>query len=146
MSRISVRHVGIVCHDVESCLNFWIHVLGFDLLVKSLEDCQFISRALNIQDVMLTTYKLSDGNGFIVELLDFHDFKESCSWSGGVNSVGLTHVALSVPSVDALYEEICARGFSSLSKPSINPQGTHKVCFIQGPELLLLEIVEQLRT
>ena len=79
---IGVRHTGIVVHDVEGALNFWINLLGAKILVDQIEEGEFISQLLGIEKVSVRTVKLDAGDGTVVELLSFGSHQSETTWTG----------------------------------------------------------------
>ena len=73
--------MGIVVNDLDKTRDFWINTLGFKLHVEALEESPFIDELLAIKDPDLTTVKLIDSKGFIVELLKFKNYHVENSWS-----------------------------------------------------------------
>lgn len=142
----AIRHVGLVVHDLPGALRFWCDVLGFRVARKMDEQGPHIDALLGMTGVRLTTAKLAAPDNQLVELLCFHSHPELPRWSGGPNSTGLTHIALTVLDLDATCRAIKADGFETLSDPIYSPDGYAKLVYARGPEGLLLELVQELRS
>ena len=98
----TTRHIGIVVNDLEKTKDFWINTIGFKLHIEAMEESPFIDELLAINDPALTTVKLIDSKGFIIELLKFENYEVGNSWSGDLKTTGLTHIALTVDNLDEL--------------------------------------------
>ena len=138
------RHVGIVVNDLDKTRDFWINTLGFKLHVEALEESPFIDELLAIKDPALTTVKLIDSKGFILELLKFENYDVENSWSGDLKTTGLTHIALTVDNLDELTEKMSNLGYKAISEVKISPNKKVKVVFVRGPEGIMLELVEEI--
>jgi catechol 2,3-dioxygenase-like lactoylglutathione lyase family enzyme len=136
--------VGIVVNDLEKTRDFWINILGFKLHIEAKEETPYIDELLAIRDPALTTVKLIDSNGFIIELLKFENYQIENSWSGNLKTTGLTHIALTVDNLDELVEVLAKDNYQTVSDIKVSPNGKVKVVFVKGLEGLMLELVEEL--
>ena len=140
----TTRHIGIVVNDLEKTKDFWINTIGFKLHVEAMEESPFIDELLAINEPALTTVKLIDSNGFIIELLKFENYQVGNSWSGDLKTTGLTHIALTVDNLDELAAKLKKESYHTLSEIKISPNKKVKVLFIRGPEAIMLELVQEL--
>ena len=136
--------MGIVVNDLDKTRDFWINTLDFKLHVEALEESPFIDELLAIKDPALTTVKLIDSKGFILELLKFENYDVENSWSGDLKTTGLTHIALTVDNLDELTEKMSNLGYKAISEVKISPNKKVKVVFVRGPEGIMLELVEEI--
>jgi len=136
--------VGIVVNDLDKTRDFWINALDFKLHVEALEESPFIDELLAIKDPALTTVKLIDSKGFILELLKFENYEVENSWSGDLKTTGLTNIALTVDNLDELTEKMSNLGYEAISEVKISPNKKVKVVFVRGPEGIMLELVEEI--
>jgi catechol 2,3-dioxygenase-like lactoylglutathione lyase family enzyme len=134
-----------VVNDLEKTRDFWINTLGFKLHIEAKEESPYIDELLAIKDPMLTTVKLIDSKGFIIELLKFENYQVENSWSGDLKTTGLTHIALTVDNLDELVDNLKMQNYQPLSEIKISPNKKVKVVFVKGPESIMLELVQELR-
>ncbi len=140
----AIRHVGIVVQDLPASEDFWCNTMGFTVLRRTEESRPFIDVILGMQDVRLTTVKLTAPDGNLIELLKFHSHADSEAWGGAITSTGLTHVALTVKDLRATHMQLTADGIEFFSPPQQSVDRKALVAFCRGPESLILEIVEEL--
>jgi catechol 2,3-dioxygenase-like lactoylglutathione lyase family enzyme len=133
-----------VVNDLEKTRDFWINTLGFNLHIEAKEESPYIDELLAIKDPSLTTVKIIDSNGFIIELLKFENYQVENSWSGDLKTTGVTHIALTVDNLDQLVESLGKQNYQTLSEIKISPNKKVKVVFVKGPEAIMLELVEEL--
>jgi catechol 2,3-dioxygenase-like lactoylglutathione lyase family enzyme len=136
--------VGIVVNDLEKTRDFWINTLGFKLHVEAKEESPYIDELLAVKESRLTTVKLIDSNGFIIELLKFENYQVENSWSGDLKTTGLTHIALTVDNLEGLVDNLKKQNYAPLSDIKISPSKKVKVVFVKGPEAIMLELVQEL--
>ena len=130
--------------DLVKTRDFWINTLGFNLHVEAKEESPYIDDLLAIRDPLLTTVKLIDSKGFIIELLKFENYQVDNSWSGDLKTTGLTHVALTVDDLDKLVDRLKKENYQTLSEIKLSPNKKVKVLFVRGPEAIMLELVQEL--
>jgi catechol 2,3-dioxygenase-like lactoylglutathione lyase family enzyme len=133
-----------VVNDLEKTRDFWINLLGFKLHIEAKEESPYIDELLAIKDPSLTTVKLIDSKGFIIELLKFENYQVENSWSGDLKTTGLTHIALTVDNLDELVEILRKLDYQTLSEIKTSPNKKVKVVFVRGPEGIMLELVQEL--
>ena len=131
-------------NDLEKTRDFWINTLGFKLHIEAKEESPYIDELLVIKDPSLTTVKLIDSKGFIIELLKFDNYQVVNSWSGDLKTTGLTHIALTVDNLDELVEILRKLDYQTLSEIKTSPNKKVKVVFVKGPESIILELVQEL--
>ena len=136
--------MGIVVNDLENTRDFWIKTLGFKMHIEAKEESPYIDDLLAIKEPNLTTVKLIDSKGFIIELLKFESYQVDQSWSGDLKTTGLTHIALTVDNLDELVGNLKNQNYQTLSEIKISPNKNVKVVFVKGPEAIMLELVQEL--
>ena len=131
-------------NDIEKTRDFWINTLGFKLHIEAKEESPYIDKLLAIKNPVLTTIKLIDSKGFLIELLKFDNYEVKNSWSGDLKTTGLTHIALTVDNLDDLVDNLKKQNYKPLSDIKISPNKKVKVVFVKGPEASMLELVQEL--
>ena len=131
-------------NDLKKTRDFWIDLLGFRLHIEAKEESPYIDELLAIKDPALTTVKLIDSKGFIIELLKFENYQGENSWSGDLKTTGLTHIALTVDNLDELVKVLAKNNCQKVSDIKVSPNGKVRVVFVKGLEGLMLELVEEL--
>ena len=132
-------------NDLDKTRDFWINLLGFKLHIEAKEESPYIDELLAIKEPMLTTVKLIDSKGFIIELLKFENYQVENSWAGDLKTTGLTHIALTVDNLDELVNALKNQDYHPFSDIKISPNKKVKVVFVKGPEAIMLELVQELR-
>jgi len=137
-----IRHTGLVVANLELALSFWRDLLGFNIDKQMDESGPHIDAMMGLKNVEITTVKLSAPQGGVIELLYFKSHPDIDVWRGTPYTTGLTHLALSVKNLDECYEKLSDAGFTFPAPPQYSLDGLVKVIYCQGPEGVLLELVE----
>ncbi len=140
----AIRHTGLVVADLERALHFWCDVLGFKMIMQMEESGSHIDAMMGLKDVRVTTAKLAALDGNLIELLYFHSHPDQPRWNGLPYSTGFTHIALTVDDLDRLVLKLAQEGVKFPAKPQFSADGKVKVIYAQGPEGVLLELVEKI--
>jgi catechol 2,3-dioxygenase-like lactoylglutathione lyase family enzyme len=137
-------HVGIVVDDLAAATEFFV-AIGLEPAGEGPVEGPWVDRIIGLEGarsdiVMLQT---PDGHGR-VELTKFH----SPSWPGEnrpgpVNAPGLRHLAFAVDDVDAVVAGLRARG-TELAGEVVRYENSYRLCYVRGPEGILVELAEQL--
>jgi catechol 2,3-dioxygenase-like lactoylglutathione lyase family enzyme len=138
----AIRHTGLVVADFDRALHFWCDVLGFRIERQMAESGPHIDAMMGLEGVSVTTAKLAAPDGNLIELLHFQSHPDRPYWSGEPFSTGFTHIALTVDDLDQLVLKLSGFGVKFPAPPQRSPDGYAKVIYAQGPEGVLLELVE----
>jgi catechol 2,3-dioxygenase-like lactoylglutathione lyase family enzyme len=140
-----IRHTGLVVRDIDSSLKFYSGLLGLPIVSRHIEEGEYISNLVGIQNVKLEWAKLQDKNGIIVELLHYHSRPDNFSESAYPSDRhGASHVAFTINEIDKLYLTLLANNIHCNSVPLVSPDGKVKVLYCHDPEGILVELVEEL--
>lgn len=139
-----VRHVGIVVEDMEAMLGFYRDLLGMTVAVDFSEQGEFIDTVIGMRGIDLRMVKLTAEDGGMIELLQYRSLPDVGNGTEKLYQRGLTHIAFTVDSVDAIYNDWRSRNVPFLSPPTRSPDGKARLAFCRDPEGNFLEIVEVL--
>jgi catechol 2,3-dioxygenase-like lactoylglutathione lyase family enzyme len=138
----AIRHTGLVVADLDRALHFWCDILGFRVERQMEESGPHIDAMMGLHGVRVTTAKLAAPDGNLIELLHFHSHPDKPVWKGKPYSTGFTHIALTVDSLDALETSLRTAGIEFSARPQISPDKAVKAIYVNGPEGVILELVE----
>tara|TARA_Y100000588_G_scaffold131208_1_gene143800 strand:+ start:3790 stop:4224 length:435 start_codon:yes stop_codon:yes gene_type:complete len=138
-----IRHTGIVVEDLEKAFDFYRDTLGFKVEKLMDEKGPFIETILGLNDLLVTTVKMSAPDGNLIELLYFKTHKDYAkNIKRRVFDFGISHISLTVENLDSNYHRMKLAGARFLSAPKKNVEGTAKVVFCLDPFGNILELVE----
>tara|TARA_R100001086_G_C11834279_1_gene257442 strand:+ start:1135 stop:1569 length:435 start_codon:yes stop_codon:yes gene_type:complete len=141
-----IRHVGVVITDIDKSLDFYVNMLGFRVSKRANESGKCIDNFLNLEHTEVTTIKMSDDNGNILELLHFssHPDKSDNNKVRFLNEIGCSHFALTVDNLDELYLSLNNKDIKFNYPPQVSDDGKVKVAFCRDPDGTFIEMVEEL--
>jgi catechol 2,3-dioxygenase-like lactoylglutathione lyase family enzyme len=142
--KSGIRHVGIVVQDIQKSINFWRDHFDFSIFLDQIEEGPFIEHLLNIPKVKIRTVKMNSQDNSLIELLYFFEKQGVALWQGNLTSTGLTHLALNVNNLNEKIKKLQSHGFKIINTPRKSENGSVLVAFVEGPEGLLIELVEQI--
>jgi catechol 2,3-dioxygenase-like lactoylglutathione lyase family enzyme len=119
----SVSHVGIVVSDLDAVGEFFEHVLGFRRLYDD-SSTGVRLRGVAVDDVL-------------IELIEYPDSHPMWHRSTGVARM---HLGFTVGDVALAHRRALELGFEVLAAPKTVGPATY--CYLQGPEALVVELVE----
>jgi len=141
----TLRHCGIVVPDLQVAVDLFWDYLGCETVTR-LEALQgdYFDTLLDIEGVELNIAILRTNDDCRIELLQYtsapaQPLREVCA-----NTIGVSHIALTVPNLESLYDQREAYPVRYLSPPITNPEGSVKVAYVVLMEACLVELVEVL--
>ena len=142
---MKIRHVGIVCQNIELMEIFYIS-LGFDKFSENIESGDYIDHLTKIKGAKIFWKKYKNKFEDILELLKYEvnfplNYKVS---SQPVYRRGVSHFAFTVKNINKTTDLIKTNGGCLVNLPTISPDRKVKVCYANDVEGNLLEIVEEL--
>ena len=142
----TLRHCGIVVSDLKEALPVFEDYLGCGVVTR-LDNLKgdYYDELLGIADVELDIVILRTDDDSRIELLQYTSAPVRQKKPVYINNIGVSHVALTVNSLQRLYDRADRFPVRFLSPPTTNPQGSVKVAFAVLMEEALVELVEVLK-
>ena len=139
-------NVLIVVDDLEAVKSFFLE-LGLELEGETTVDDPSVGRLIGLQNVRATLamMRTPDGQGRI-ELDKFHtpEAIRSGPANAPVNALGIRRIMLAVDDIDDMVARLLAHG-AELVGEVVQYEDVYRLCYIRGPEGLLIGLAEQLR-
>ena len=142
---VGMRHVGLVVADLDKSIKFWCGTMGFSVLRQMEESGPHIDAIMGLNNVRVTTSKLSAPDGSVLELLYFNSHPEKNQWEGTPFSTGFTHIAMTVQNLAETISRLSIDGVQFQNEPQYSPDGKVLVTYAIGPENVIIELVEELQ-
>jgi catechol 2,3-dioxygenase-like lactoylglutathione lyase family enzyme len=140
----SFEHIGVIVQDLQAVADFF-EMLGFRRGEKARVGGTWADRVngLTGTDVEMVFLTPPDGSGAI-ELSQFLR-PESPAPVGDLpsNTLGLRHLAYRVDDVEALLGKVRAAGYDTMAE-LVNYEDQWLVCYVRGPEGLIIELGQRL--
>jgi catechol 2,3-dioxygenase-like lactoylglutathione lyase family enzyme len=137
-------HVGIVFDDIVAATEFFVE-LGLKLEGEGQVEGGWVDRVVGLEGVRaeLAMMETPDGHGRL-ELIKFH----APPGPGGdrhapANTPGIRHLTFAVDDIDAIVAGLRARGAELVGEVE-NYEGIYRLCYVRGPEGIIVELAEQI--
>jgi catechol 2,3-dioxygenase-like lactoylglutathione lyase family enzyme len=143
-----MEHVGIVVDDLAAATKFFVE-LGLELQGEDTVAGQWVDRIVGLDGVRadIAIVQTPDGHGRL-ELTKFHApadraGNQADSRPAPANAPGIRHVSFTVQDIDAVVAGLRARG-SELVGELVNYEDSYRLCYVRGPEGIIVELAEQI--
>jgi catechol 2,3-dioxygenase-like lactoylglutathione lyase family enzyme len=145
------RHTGIIVRDIESMASFYL-ALGFKQTRRDLEQGDFVSHLIGLENSILETIKLALENGYIIELMKYISH-EPLNRSNVVESdspkyyFGYDHISFTVDNIDEVIARVLSLGGELVSSPkSTNPGLPSIHAYVKDPEKNIIHLAQNIYT
>jgi catechol 2,3-dioxygenase-like lactoylglutathione lyase family enzyme len=140
-----IDHVGIVVNDLPAVKAFFLD-LGLAMAGGGDVESRWVKRITGLRDVELTYAMLQTSDGETnIELIKFHEpLNEIGAQRNFANSLGIRHICFAVENVEAVVAKMEKKGAKLLGE-IVNFDSAFKLCYLGGPEGIILELTEQLQ-
>jgi catechol 2,3-dioxygenase-like lactoylglutathione lyase family enzyme len=138
-------HVSVVVDDLEAAIAFFVE-LGMDLEGKAPIEGRLVDRinALDGVRVDIAMMRTPDGHGRL-ELTKFHTptAVNAEPKNAPANTLGLRSIMFAVDDIDAAVAGVRAQGAELVGEVA-QYQDSHRICYVRGPEGIIVALAEQL--
>jgi catechol 2,3-dioxygenase-like lactoylglutathione lyase family enzyme len=140
-------HVGVIVDDLPLVTEFF-EDLGFECGSPTKYEGEWIDRINGLEGVQLEMVSASvpGGGGTWFELTKFHHPADATgTQQPESNRPGFRHIACVVDDIEAVLGRLRAKGFSPIGEV-VDYENVFRLCFVGGPEGLIVEVAQELRT
>ena len=146
MTLKRMDNVLIVVEDMEAAKAFFFE-LGMELEGEMPLEGRFVDRVVGLENVRceIATLRTPDGHGKI-ELSKFHAPAaiRSEPQNAPANTLGIRRIMFAVDNVDDVVTRLRTHGAELVGEVA-QYEDIYRVCFIRGPEGIILGLAEELR-
>lgn len=144
MKVLRVDHIGINVQDLEAAKAFFID-LGFVLAGEMTMEGELVERVIGLTDVRddMAMLQAPDGN-INLELVKFHHpLDKDGVQEVAANTLGLRHLCFEVDDLEETVATLRERGHKLVGEIQTY-EDMWKLCYIRGPEAIIIELAEKL--
>jgi catechol 2,3-dioxygenase-like lactoylglutathione lyase family enzyme len=137
-------HVGIIVDDLAEAVAFFVE-LGLELQGEAQVEGDWVDRVVALDGVraQIAMLQTPDGHGRL-ELSKFHTPPAEGGYQRApANASGIRHVAFAVDDIDAALARLRARGAELVGELE-RYRDSYRLCYVRGPEGILVELAEQI--
>ncbi|MBS4539463.1 VOC family protein [Clostridium sp. D2Q-11] len=139
-----IDHVGIIVNDLPAAKAFFLD-FGLEMLGEGEVEGEWVERIIGLQNVKeeVVMLRMPDGDTNI-ELVKFHTpLDEKGIQCPLANTLGIRHIAFAVDDIEALVTKLKKKGAGLIGEIQ-NYKNAYKLCYIRGPEGIILELAEEI--
>ena len=145
MALKRMDNMGIVVEDLEGTIEFF-RELGLELEGRTVVEGEWAGRVTGLGDqrVEIAMMRTPDGHGRL-ELSRFLEPPVVADHRNApVNALGYLRVMFAVDDIDETLARLSKRGAQLVSSEVVQYQGAYRLCYIRGPDGLLIGLSEEL--
>jgi catechol 2,3-dioxygenase-like lactoylglutathione lyase family enzyme len=137
-------HVGIVVGDLAAAVEFFV-VLGLELEGEGSVEGAWVDRVIGLDGVRSEIAMLATPDGHSkVELSRFRSpLVPAGDPEAPTNAPGIRHITFAVDDLDATLERLRPHG-AELVGAVENYADVYRLCYVRGPEGIIVELAERL--
>jgi catechol 2,3-dioxygenase-like lactoylglutathione lyase family enzyme len=144
MTVLRLDNVGIVVDDLKAVTAFFVE-LGLQLEGETTVEGEWVDRVVGLDGVRsdIVMLRPPDGHGGI-ELSRFETPPAaSAELDAPVNTLGVGRIMFAVDDIDEVLARLQARG-AELVGEVVQYEGAYRLCYVRGPEGILVALAEPL--
>ena len=139
-----IDHVGIVVNDLSAAKVFFLD-FGLQIQGEAEVEGEWVERIIGLNDVKNDIVMLQTPDGKrAIELIKFHKpSDENGIQPASANTLGIRHVAFGVEDIESIVAKLKKKG-TALFGEIVNYQNLYKLCYVRGPEGIIIELAEKI--
>jgi len=139
-----IDHIGINVENLEAAKTFFTD-LGFTVVGEAKMQGELVDRVTGLKDVKDDLVMLQAPDKQLnIELVKFHNPVDKAGIQpSAANTLGLRHLCFEVEDMDNTLASIQQNGYKLVGE-SQTYENTWKLCYIYGPEGIIIELAENL--
>jgi catechol 2,3-dioxygenase-like lactoylglutathione lyase family enzyme len=138
-------NVLLVVEDIDAAIAFFGE-LGLELEGRTTVEGQSVDRLVGLDGVRseIASMRTPDGQGRL-ELDKFHApaAVRAEPEDAGVNALGIRRIMFAVDDIDDVIARLQAHGAERIG--TVEQYGSHRLCYLRGPEGIIVALAEELR-
>lgn len=146
MKITRLDHVGINVENLTAAKEFFL-ALGFQVLGEMDVEGEWVERIIGLTEVRDSIVMMGvPGGEAMIELVQFHSPKDAQGVQPSFsNTLGIRHICFAVDDVEAVVATAKKHGAELIGEIQ-NYENMYKLCYIRGPEGIILELAEKLES
>ncbi|SET51419.1 Catechol 2,3-dioxygenase [Salinibacillus kushneri] len=140
-----IDHVGVIVNDLSAVKEFF-QEFGLEVLGEGEVKGEWVERIIGLNNVRETVVMLGVPNSqATLELVKFHTpSDEKGIQQSFANTLGIRHIAFAVEDIEAVVAKLEKKGAELFGKIQ-NYENAYKLCYVRGPEGIILELAEEIK-
>lgn len=140
-----IDHVGVNVNDLAAAKAFFLD-LGLELVWEGELEGALLNQVTGLNDVKTAIVMLrTPGGETNLELSKFYrPSDENGIQPCFANTLGIRHITFAVEDIEGIVAKLKAKGTELFSEIQ-NYEDIYKLCYVRGPEGIILELAERLK-
>jgi catechol 2,3-dioxygenase-like lactoylglutathione lyase family enzyme len=137
-------HVGVVVDDLTAATAFFVE-LGLELEGEAAVEGRWMDRVVGLDGVRadIAVVRTPDGHGRL-ELTKFHTpTAAGAEPNAPANTPGIRHITFTVEDIEDVLARLRAHGAELVGELE-QYEDSYRLCYVRGPEGIIVELAEQL--
>jgi catechol 2,3-dioxygenase-like lactoylglutathione lyase family enzyme len=140
-----IDHIGINVEDIDNAKEFFTD-LGFKVIGQAVMEGELVDRVTGLTNVKddLVMLQVPDSQ-LNIELVKFHrPLDENGIQPSAANTLGMRHLCFDVEGLDEILASLQQKGHKLVGEVQTY-EDSYKLCYVFGPEGIIIELAEQLK-
>jgi catechol 2,3-dioxygenase-like lactoylglutathione lyase family enzyme len=139
-----VDHIGINVEDLEAAKVFFTD-LGFSVMGESTMEGELLDEVTGLKGARTELVMLqAPDSQLCIEVVKYHQpVDPEGIRPGGANRLGMQHIAFEVDDLDGIVESLQQKGHDLVGSVQ-NYENVWKLCYVRGPEGIVIELAEKI--
>lgn len=145
MKILRIDHVSVIVNDLPAAKEFFID-LGLEVMWEGELEGELVEQVVGLNNVKtaLVMMRAPDGQANL-ELVKFYTPQDERGIQQSfANTLGIRHIAFAVEDIEAIVAKLKKKGVEIFSDIQYY-EDIYKLCYIRGPEGIILELAEQIK-
>jgi catechol 2,3-dioxygenase-like lactoylglutathione lyase family enzyme len=146
MALQRMDNVGIIVEDLEAAVDFFIE-LGLELEGKTTVEGTWVDQTVGLDDVRadIAMLRTPDGRSRL-ELSKFHNPKalSAAPKNAPANTLGIRRIMFAVDDIEGTLARLRKHGAELVGKLA-DYEDKYRLCYVRGPEGVLIALAQKLR-
>lgn len=145
MALLRIDHVGVVVDDLVSVKKF-LKSLGLEVMGEADVGGEWVEQIIGLKKVKETVVMMRvPGGEAMIELVKFHTPADAKGVRESyANTLGIRHIAFAVEDIGTIVTDLASEGGELVGEVK-NYEDTYKLCYIRGPENIIVELAEKIK-
>ena len=137
--------MGVIVSDLPAATDFFLE-LGLEVLGEAEVKGEWVERIIGLNDVRETVVMLGVPDGeATLELVKFDTPSDKKGIQQSLaNTLGIRHIAFAVEDIEGVVAKLKQKS-AELFGEIQNYENAYKLCYVRGPEGIILELAEQIK-
>ena len=144
-SILATNHTSFTVSDLDRSVDFYVSVLGFELLNRSARDRSFTEKVVGVPGAQIEVAYVQ-APGHRLELIQYIEPKDRGEVVSRPCDTGFAHVAFDVDDIDSVLTAVRAAGVEPLSEPVVinaGPNSGGKAVYTRDPDGVTIEFIQK---